>query len=175
MVKSERYVKKAPEKPYEFGTEPEYDLDSIKEISLYMPDKKQQKYLVGKVRKILEDYKHIVEEYRPKTVKEFVLQAALGPQGYLLWKLPPDVHKKVNELLKYASGISAKFQPEVGMAVGLGYFISQVMYGIKTKSGKHLISGLTGIGHSAKKMKIRGLEELASSTLGDMASAKAAA
>ncbi len=147
----------------------EYDLDSIKEISLYMPDKDKQKYLVGKVQKILEDYKHIIEEYRPKTVKDFVAQATLGPAGYVLWKLPPDVHKKVNELLKYATAISTKAKPEISMALGITYFISQVLYGLKTKSGKHVVSGLAGIGHSAKKMKIAGLEKLASSTLDDMA------
>jgi hypothetical protein len=148
----------------------EYDLDSIKEVSLYMPEKERQKYLVDKVKTILDKYTHIIERYRPKTVKDFVASATLGPAGYTLWKLPPDIHKKVNELLKYAAAISSKTKPEVGAALGITYFISQAMYGIKTKSGKHVISGLTGIGHSAKKLKIKGLEKLTTSTLGDLAS-----
>lgn len=95
---------------------------------------------------LLEQSRDYWKNLKPKSAKE-AAAAIVSPGVYSLWKLPPELHEYVNTTLKYATEILAETQPEAAVATGIVYGISEIMYGIKTGSGKRLISGLAGTLH----------------------------
>ena len=83
-------------------------------------------------------------EVKPKSAFEYAAYAA-NPSAYLLWKMPKETHAKLNTLLGTLAPLSEALGPEAVVGVGIAYAISQVIYGLKTRSGKHLLSGLEGV------------------------------
>ncbi len=95
--------------------------------------------------KDLEDY---WEAMKPQSLRGAQLMALPFPSfqiPYYLWKLPPHIHEYFNSALKYATSVLSRTDPEAALATGVFYGISQAIYGIKTRSGKHLMSGLVRI------------------------------
>jgi hypothetical protein len=100
----------------------------------------------------LEDYWNAM---KPHSMREAQLMALSFPTAqipYYLWKLPPEMHQYLNTALGYATSILARTQPEAALATGVFYGLSQAIYGIKTKSGKDLVSGLVGLLTHLKKV-----------------------
>jgi hypothetical protein len=120
------------------------DMPSPEESKLYMQNG-------GSAMKgLMEKVKGYWNQMKPNNVQEAVASVVI-PTPYYLWKLPPDVHKTMNDILGAATDIAAKVNPEVGIATGLAYGISQVIYGLKTGSGKHTGAGLVGIAEHIKR------------------------
>jgi hypothetical protein len=123
------------------------DMPAAEDISLYMP--KGSRVVKG----MLERMRTYWNTIKPRNVPEAVA-AVVMPAPYHLWKLPVEVHEKLNDILGVAAGIATVAQPEVGLATGIAYGISQVIYGLKTGSGKHTGSGLMGIVEHVKKLDL---------------------
>jgi len=96
--------------------------------------------------------------YKPRNFYEQLWKTA-SPASYFLWKMPPETHKKFNDLLGYALVIFGK-EPRTAAVLGVTDGVSQAVYGIKTmrdssarksESGKHVMSGLTKIVDHAEK------------------------
>lgn len=130
--------------------EKEVKLYSVSEIpeekprDIYMPQEERK-------RDFLDRVKNYWAESKPKSAFDYskylakTNPALSGPiQIYELWKLPIDAHEDLNYILSRAYELSA-VHPEARLATGVAYAISQTIYGIKTKSGKHILSGLQGI------------------------------
>lgn len=160
MVSKTGAVKTAPRKV----ASPESELES--ETRLYsvkdMPGKPAHLYIPeGEEAKsgFLEKVRGYWDEYKPKSAFGYAA-AVVFPTPYFLWKLPADLHGYLNDILKGATAISARAgQPEVAAATGITYAISQAVYGLKTKSGKHVMSGLEGIVANTKKMDLSALSK----------------
>lgn len=96
-----------------------------------------------------ESLKGIKTGWRRYSPDRFYEKVWLGysPATYLLWKLPPETHRKLNEVLRYANTVAAK-NPTALAVTGTITGISHVLYGLKNKgrdSGKHVASGLAKI------------------------------
>lgn len=81
--------------------------------------------------------------YRPRNAID-AINLGMSPAAYYLAKLPPPIHKTLNDILKYSTQIITGINPEVGAATGITYGLSEILYGLKTQSGKRLLSGLVG-------------------------------
>jgi hypothetical protein len=91
------------------------------------------------------------EYARPKSVLDYV--ARIVVPGYSLWILPNEMHEYLNKALFYATKISGVAgQEEIALGTGIAYAVSQTIYGLKNKSGKHVMSGLVGIIFQSKKL-----------------------
>jgi hypothetical protein len=121
------------------------DMPAPEETTLYMPKGGRA------VRGLMEKVKGYWNEMKPSNVQEAVASVVM-PTPYYLWKMPAELHKTMNDILGVATGIAAEINPEVGVAIGLTYGISQVIYGLKTGSGKHTGAGLVGIAEHIKKI-----------------------
>jgi hypothetical protein len=105
--------------------------------------------------RLIESLEEYWEAMKPKTVRDVQVMALPFPSlqiPYYLWKLPPEMHRYLNTALECATSVLARKDPEAALATGVFYGLSQAMYGIKTKSGKHLMSGLVGILTHLKKL-----------------------
>lgn len=132
-------AKRKPSRDFRLYTLDDLNEDDGKE--LYMPhgDEAQEHY--GKIRKAYETLK-------PRSAFDFAFALAPGSSIlYTLYKLKPETHKKVNHVLKNVCEFSTVLGPEAPAVTGLMYGVSQVIYGMKTKSGKHVGAGISGIAH----------------------------
>jgi hypothetical protein len=151
--------------PAEGELEKETRLYSVKDLpaklpsGLYVPEDEEAR------EQFSEKSRGYWDTYRPKSAFDYATYA-VSPAGYMLWKMPPETHSKVNSVLGGAAGICTLLLPVpgVGEAAGIGalvtgilYAISQTVYGIKTKSGKHVTSGLEGIVANTKKIDLANL------------------
>jgi len=127
------------------------DLPDQEQHELYMPNKHKEH------KKLWEKMEDFSDKQRPKNWKDWTTMVVF-PHGYTLWKLPPKVHHYVNKVLGYATEALAPIQPEAALGTGIAYGISQVVYGIKTKSGKHVGSGIGGLVENLKKADIKELK-----------------
>ena len=76
-----------------------------------------------------------------------------SPGTYFLWKLPKSAHKKLNDILDYATSFLARTQPEFAIASGILGGVSHTLYGLKNEekdSGRHVVSGLTKIAQATE-------------------------
>jgi len=125
--------------------------DMPKETHLYMPPQEERE-------KFLDSVQDYWEEIKPRSAFDYAKYAALSTMPgamsvYMLWKMPPRLHEDMNYVLSSATGISAALgQEEVALATGIAYAVSQAVYGIKIKSGHHVLSGLQGIVTGMKKV-----------------------
>lgn len=120
-------------------------MPSAEESQLYMiADGKES-------RRFLDLAKEYWNQIKPQNVGEAIASVLL-PTPYQIWKLPPEVHKKMNDILGVAADIAFAAGPEAEAAVGLAYGISQAIYGFKTQSGKHAGAGLVGIAEGIKRL-----------------------
>ena len=70
-----------------------------------------------------------------------------------MWKLPKSAHKKLNDILDYATSFLARTQPEFAIASGILGGVSHTLYGLKNEekdSGRHVVSGLTKIAQATE-------------------------
>jgi len=105
-------------------------------------------------RRRLDKVRNAWERFGPKKFYEYLL-LNVSPLTYVLWKLPEDAHRKVNQILNYATSLLARVQPEFAIATGIVDGISQTLYGLKHRgknSGEHVMSGLTRIVESTKSI-----------------------
>ena len=124
------------------------DLPEQKEHVLYMPDATKEEN-----RGLWEKVKDYAEQMKPKDFRDWMyLSNPTFHPAYVIWKLPSEMHEYLNKLLKYATEISAVVAPEATPELGLAYGVSQVVYGIKTRSGKHTGAGLTRLVSDLKKV-----------------------
>jgi hypothetical protein len=110
--------------------------DMPKETHLYMPPQEERE-------KFLDSVQDYWEEIKPRSAFDYAKYAALSTMPgamsvYMLWKMPPRLHEDMNYVLSSATGIA--------------YAVSQAVYGIKIKSGHHVLSGLQGIVTGMKKV-----------------------
>ncbi|MBM3234110.1 hypothetical protein FJZ19_03375 [Candidatus Pacearchaeota archaeon] len=132
--------------------------DLPEETHLYMPPQEEREGFLDSVK----DY---WDEIKPKDAFGYAKYAALSTMpaamsAYMLWKLPPRLHEDMNYVLSSATGISAAIgQEEVALATGIAYAVSQAVYGIKIKSGHHVLSGLQGIVTGMKKVDKSGMNK----------------
>jgi hypothetical protein len=156
MAKNKAAPRKVASPESEFETETR--LYSVKDL----PSKPARLYIPedGETRSgFLEKIRGYWDEYKPKSAFGYAA-AVVFPTPYFLWKLPSDLHGYLNDILKGASAISMRAgQPEVAAATGITYAISQAVYGLKTKSGKHVLSGLEGIVTNTKKINLSTLSK----------------
>ena len=108
---------------------------------IYVPDHP------GFLTKIKDYWFNLMNKAGPITAS--ALRGAPGGEiNYLLWKMPPRLHAVVNRVLDYTSIVLRKYQPEGAVYTGLLSGASRLIYGIKTRSGKDVVSGLVGsLGH----------------------------
>jgi len=120
-----------------------------------MPPEEETQLYMSKGGKAVQDLIGKVKDYwnqiKPNNVQEAVAYLTM-PAPYYLWKMPVEVHRRVNDILDIATGIAAAVNPEMGLGLGISHSVSQVIYGLKTGSGKHTGSGLVGIVEHVKKL-----------------------
>ena len=120
---------------------------------LYLPKmpEEEHEYFLDRIRRYW-------NEFKPRSVKEYVTRVVL-PE-YALWKMPNQTHEDFNYLLRRATELSSAVgQEEVALATGLTYAVSQTIYGLKNRSGKHVLSGLQGIITHGKKINSASLND----------------
>jgi hypothetical protein len=125
--------------------------DLPKETHLYMPPQEEREGFLDSVRDYWEAIKPINAFDYAKYAALSTMPAAMS--AYMLWKMPPRLHEDMNYMLSAATGVSAVLgQEEIAVATGIAYAVSQAVYGIKIKSGHHVLSGLQGIVTGMKKV-----------------------
>lgn len=126
-------------------------LDGKDSVEVYAPERAE--YRTGILDKAREYWKAL----EPKGAIERIYRLT-SPGSYFLWKLPPELHEKLNDVLSYSLPIIARAGP-AGIAAGLTYAVSEMMYGLKTKSLKRVVSGLVGAVTHIKKLPVTGKSE----------------
>lgn len=122
------------------------DLPDLSEQTLYLPNGTNPEN-----KKIWDKIYEYNKSMEPKDLKEKISQVAF-PSAYYMWKMPIEMHEYVNKVLEYATKILRFVQPELGVATGITYSISQAVYGIKTNSGKHTASGLKNLVYNMRNV-----------------------
>mgnify|MGYP001559584807 CR=1 FL=1 len=107
------------------------------------------------------------ESMHPKSALEYSY-AISSPAGYILWRMPPEMHETLNKVLSYSSLALSRLHPIAGLASGIVYGLSEIVYGIKTRSGKSLVSGLVGSLTHLKKIGEPKLTEFADHALSSL-------
>lgn len=118
-----------------------------------------------KYQYFLEKTKTYWENLHPKTALERTYAMA-SPGLYALWKLPDGLHEDLNQALGYTTLLLSRAGPLAAISSGAVYGVSELVYGIKTKSGKRFLSGLVGLlTHLRKIPEARAFSERAMSSL----------
>lgn len=124
-------------------------------------EEKERKLYLSDNATSINSFQKYWEEMKPRSAVQ-TIYALSNPGIYTLWKLPTHLHDSFNKTLSYATYILSRTQPEAAIATGLFYGVSEAIYGIKTKSGKHFMSGLVGLLTHMKNLpeeKIRNFSE----------------
>ena len=76
----------------------------------------------------------------------------IAPQSYLLWKLTPENHSEFNRIMEDVPKLLRTISPRTSYHVGIFNGLSQLVYGLKTQQGKHVLSGLYGLQKHLEKV-----------------------
>lgn len=129
--------------------------DRLHEYSeIYFPSDKD---FFGKI-------KNFWDIYKPRSAVD-VVNFTMSPPAYYLWKLPEPIHRTLNDVLGYSTHILTELNPELGVATGITYGLSETIYGLKTKSGKRMLSGLIGSLTHMKQLGDEKIKDFAERTL----------
>jgi len=124
-------------------------IQNLNNHELYFPEKEN----------FWDKIKNSYNNYIPQNPYE-IASAIIFPSGYYLNKMPLPVHRRFNKILKYSTKILAEYgAEEPALAVGIAYGLSSIIYGIKSKSGKHTTAGIFHIlnhleKHPNKKLSV---------------------
>jgi hypothetical protein len=99
------------------------------------------------------DLYELRDRLKSNNLKDFAISAVGGPGAYLLWRLPLRWHKGLNKALDGLVDASALLgRKDATLALGIASGVSKTLYGLKSKSGKYVVEGMTHTLKHAEKI-----------------------